>query len=397
MPESDPSVLRRMLSKLGRIQGSSRLVPELESLRFAAITSVFLTHLNGYLMVKSGAPWAMEARGSLLDRVLKQGGLGVQLFFVISGFVLALPFARRHLKLGAPVPLGPYFVRRLTRLEPPYLLCLGLLFLAQITYNHESARDLLPHLAASAAYLHALIYHAMSPINGVTWSLEVEVQFYLAAPLLTWAFAVEKKSARRALLVAACLLLQGLQLALGLGDDRDNPTLLNYLPYFLMGFILADLYLDGWLARGPRHAAWDLLLAGTAAAALTLAVNRPQWLPLALPWSLLLAVTAFFKGRLLRRALGGPLPITIGGMCYSLYLFHFAVISAFARFSKDLALPGGAVPNLGLQLLITGAATLVLGGLFFALVERPCMRRDWPQRLGARLKSAVRRPGPAQA
>src|ERR1700733_6334081 len=123
------STYKGLIARLSRIQGSSHLVPELEGLRFVAICSVFLTHLNGYLLAKDTEPWAIAAQGSWIDLALRQGGLGVQLFFVISGFVLAPPFARMRLGLGPKVKLGPYFLRRLTRLEPPYLLCLISLFL----------------------------------------------------------------------------------------------------------------------------------------------------------------------------------------------------------------------------------------------------------------------------
>jgi len=379
------------LAKLSRIQGSSSLVPELESLRFVAIASVFFAHLNGYLTQRSSAPWVLSARGSAVDNFLRQGRLGVQLFFVISGFVLALPFARQRLGLARPVKLGAYYLRRLTRLEPPFLACLGLLFLAMVVDNRTVIQTQLPHLAATAVYLHAAIYHTMSTINGVTWSLEIEIQFYLVTPLLTLLFAVRSPGARRLVLIAVCLVVQALQRYLGLGDDRDNPTLLNYLPYFLMGFILADLYLGGWLTRKPNSWIWDLLLLTLAPMTWVLAVLQPHSMPIVLPWALLAIYAAFFRGRLFRWALSGRIIVTIGGMCYTIYLFHFAIVSAAARFTKDLNISDSYIPNLALQVLLIGTVTLILTSIFFALVERPCMRRNWPQRLWARVKAAVGR------
>lgn len=381
---------QKFMSRMSRIPGSNRLVPELESLRFVAIASVFMTHLNGYLLAKSQAAWAIAAQGSSLDKIFQQGGYGVQLFFVISGFVLALPFARQRLDLGPAVQLGSYYLRRLTRLEPPYLVCLGILFLALVFYNHQPAQQLIPHLAASAVYLHAAIYQSMSSIDPVTWSLEVEVQFYLLAPLLTLIFMVPRASIRRAILLAGCLLFQALQLKFGWDDDRNSASLLNYLPYFLIGFVLVELYLSGWLSREPRQLSWDFLSLAGWPLIVEFAMCQPSWMPLVFPWSLLLLFVAFFRGRFFRWMLSGTLPITIGGMCYSIYLFHQTLISAVARFTKNISLPGSYAPNFLIQALITGAAVLFLSGIFYLLIERPCMRRDWPQRLSSWLKQNSR-------
>ena len=57
------------------------------------------------------------------------GFRGVELFFVISGFILGLPFAAHYLKGAAPVSLRKYYLRRLTRLEPPYIVALLVLFI----------------------------------------------------------------------------------------------------------------------------------------------------------------------------------------------------------------------------------------------------------------------------
>jgi peptidoglycan/LPS O-acetylase OafA/YrhL len=66
-----------------------------------------------------------------------------------------------------------------------------------------SARALLPHLLAGPFYLHGAIYGSENPVSAVTWSLEVEVQFYLLTPF--WAsapFAIRRAWLRRATLVS---------------------------------------------------------------------------------------------------------------------------------------------------------------------------------------------------
>ena len=61
---------------------------------------------------------------------------GVELFFIISGFILGLPFAKQYLAGGKQVRLGAYFLRRLTRLEPPYILILCIRAAAMLAATH---------------------------------------------------------------------------------------------------------------------------------------------------------------------------------------------------------------------------------------------------------------------
>jgi peptidoglycan/LPS O-acetylase OafA/YrhL len=121
---------------------------------------------------------------------------GVELFFVISGFILGLPFARMHIQQGRSVHLREYFLRRLTRLEPPYILQLILRVVVLLVTGQWALRAILPHLLASLVYAHNIAYPGQTnPINLVIWSLEVEVQFYCLVPALSYLFAIRKDAA----------------------------------------------------------------------------------------------------------------------------------------------------------------------------------------------------------
>jgi peptidoglycan/LPS O-acetylase OafA/YrhL len=96
-------------------------MPEIDGLRFLAIISVLLFHFNGFIFNKS-QPISNTVFLNKLNFVLGHGHLGVELFFVISGFILALPFANSYLKSKKKDNIKSYFTRRLTRLEPPYIL-----------------------------------------------------------------------------------------------------------------------------------------------------------------------------------------------------------------------------------------------------------------------------------
>lgn len=114
---------QRLLERLSRRTTSGRFIAEIDGLRFVSIALVVLYHMAGYVAAQAaGAP------RHAIFRIAVHGHYGVPLFFAISGFVLGLPFAGQHLAGGRPVRLRPYFLRRLTRLEPPYSLCMLALF-----------------------------------------------------------------------------------------------------------------------------------------------------------------------------------------------------------------------------------------------------------------------------
>ncbi len=75
-------------------------------------------------------------------------------------------------------------------------------YLLRVATQRSDAVELLPHLGASVLYIHNLVYGVWSTVNPVAWSLEIEVQFYLMAPLLCRVFLIESALVRRAVLVA---------------------------------------------------------------------------------------------------------------------------------------------------------------------------------------------------
>ena len=140
-----------LLDRIRRITRDGRWIPEIDGLRFVAIMSVLLFHLYGELQDRSGRVIPVEPRYEGLFRPVLNGNCGVSLFFIISGFVLALPFARHFLAGAGAVSLRKYFMRRVTRLEPPYLLSVLLFLGLFIVYTHHVTADLLRHAAASAS------------------------------------------------------------------------------------------------------------------------------------------------------------------------------------------------------------------------------------------------------
>jgi peptidoglycan/LPS O-acetylase OafA/YrhL len=339
--------------QLSRITSGGRFIPEIDGLRFAAIASVVAFHLYEYLHIKSSIPPL-----GLVGVALHHGLRGVPLFFAISGFILGRPFAQHYIRRAEAPQLKSYFLRRLTRLEPPYIISM-VMFFALLAF---SGRHEVTHLLASLAYAHNLIYAAPSTISSVAWSLEVEVQFYCLIPLIAILYKAPRMVRRAVLLFA---MLAGTLHLLAI-PDRVHLSILGWFQCFAAGLLLADLYTDDW--NPGQHWGFDLVSV-VLWPAVFLLNDQLAWI--LMPLMSLTVYVAAFRSLLFRRFFTLPAITTIGGMCYTIYLIHYQVISLAGRFSHQPA-------------IIVGASLVVLAAVsfaFFITIERPCMDKHWPRKV----------------
>jgi peptidoglycan/LPS O-acetylase OafA/YrhL len=362
-----------------RITTQGRFIPQIDGLRFVAITSVVLFHI--YANFENGlipAKWIFDP--DLPKR-------GVELFFAISGFILGVPFATHFLRQGQKVNLKQYFLRRLTRLEPPYLICLIVFTVDQVLVAHRSFHELGPHLLASSVYLHNLIYGAFNrPINGVAWSLEIEVQFYVLVPLLALMFAISNPTARRTV-VAALMLGFGFLGRTVYPNPHLRASIVYYLAFFLAGFLLCDLYVTR--REWTRSYQWDVLAICLWPLVWVLGRNSGHIL---LPFVIVVLYLAAFRGRMFSALFSNPVITSIGGMCYSIYLFHTLVIGLTGHATRSLHVGQNFWVYFGLQSVLIYPVVLLLCGTFFLLIERPCMDRNWPRKLWNQVKTLSSAP-----
>jgi peptidoglycan/LPS O-acetylase OafA/YrhL len=378
-----------LLARLSRETSSGRFIPEMDGLRCVAIAMVILFHLNGYLLAKSSLHHSEPlVQSDWLAQIALVGFRGVELFFVISGFILGLPFAAHHLTDAPPVNLRKYYLRRLTRLEPPYFVTVLLLFVLALWVQGKTAVALFPHLAASLFYLHNLIYGTPSPAIGVAWSLEIEVQFYVLVPLLTFLFVIRRRWLRRLSLVALILGILSVQSLFLPESGAVCLSILAYLQFFLIGFLLADVFVADWKEAPQTNLAWDVVaIAGWPLLFVVLRADAvTHWI---FPFMVFLLYCAAFRGSWSRRIFSNRCIVAIGGMCYSIYLIHYDVISAVGRLTKGIAEGSAYWLYLLVQLVLIGASILVVCGFYFVLLEKPCMRRDWPRRVRNYLQGGI--------
>jgi peptidoglycan/LPS O-acetylase OafA/YrhL len=369
-------------NRLKRITTSGIYIPEIDGLRFLAISSVVLFHLLMELHLRSGRVIPVENGWAWLDKFLSNGYRGVHLFFLISGMILAMPFARQLLRGERPVSLRKYYLRRVTRLEPPYLASILIAVLLIAVYNHSLHGISAGHVLATVFYQHNLIYGEASTINIVTWSLEIEIQFYLLAPLIMQIFRVRPAILRRAILAALIVAISAAQYFTH-HSRQFELSILYYLQYFLAGLLLADLFTLELQSAPPRWW-WDV--AGVAALLIGFWIPGDELGHAVLPVVFGVLFVGVFKGPTLRRIFSMPSIAITGGMCYSIYLLHFLVIAVVFKISRYAIVARTTFfTNFAVQLVLVVPVVFLLSALFYLAIERPCMDPEWPRKLRQRL------------
>ena len=378
-PEPSSSKLSTFLSRFTRVTSSGRYMPEIDGLRFVAIMAVILYHSHVFFFAKpipdsicSPISW------DWLNYAMGHGWFGVQVFFVISGFVLALPFASQHLEGKRAVDLKNYYSRRVVRIGFPYIIALTAGLITSLALGMQFSEALRCYALGLIYSYSAFSDGLLNPILYVSWTLEIEIQFYLLAPLLGKVFALRSSWARISTLVismfAICLLSD--ELSRWLSTELRAHSILGQLQFFLAGLLLAEFYISYWKHRSSRaevRCIWDF-------------VGICAWL--FIPFSLhlegfshwraflvLLAFSCVLKGSLLKRILSFRLFSTIGGMCYSIYLFHGACLEIFVRhvFALFIEESTGVWPRNLFLLGILTTMTILTCCLAYYFIERPSM------------------------
>lgn len=176
-----------------------------------------------------------------LDPLVRSGYIFVDFLLLISGFLLYLPYARAKVQGESSLPsVEHYYVKRALRILPCYLLCVLGLFLFEALPKHlyytpwEMWQDLLSHLT----FTHIFWYSSYvgTRLNGVLWTLAVEVQFYLIFPVIARLFHRWPIKTYFALVAIAVIYRQTV-----MANFDDTNLLVNQLPAFF------DVYANGMM------------------------------------------------------------------------------------------------------------------------------------------------------
>ena len=175
--------MSRSVEKFRRITSGQTYLPQIDGLRFISVFwVVWMMHTVNVINVNLYNEKLFENIGGYWQNVMLEGAQGVNLFFMISGFILIIPFIKREL-YNYPVSLKSYYLRRLSRLEPPYIAALLISFVLLVwVAGKYSFQQLFPGLLASSVYIYQFVYGQRPLVLGVAWSLEVEKSEIAADP-----------------------------------------------------------------------------------------------------------------------------------------------------------------------------------------------------------------------
>ncbi|MBO6725838.1 MAG: acyltransferase [Rhizobiaceae bacterium] len=357
-------------------QPSDTRIPALDGLRGIAALMVIVWHLTGSMVSREG--WTEAVYAATIF-----GRTGVDLFFVLSGFLIMGILIDRRKSANL---FSVFYIRRACRILPPYIMLIAMYWCCFFAFGSSAAFNNVGfpiNLAAQATMLWnaAMAWTESGIARGfsITWSVNIEEHFYFVFPLLIWLWPRER--------IAHLLVVVGLgSWAARAGFHLVYPQY-TLAPYVLTPFRLDGLCAGGLLALGYREAAVKayaqryrralLILAGLLAATVPFIVagirHHRDWhmflwghALLSAIYMLLIAAVLFNSGsiKILRAA---PLQL-VGRYSYSLYLFHPLFLSVFFV----LAGRRERIETWGDTLLTLGSllATIVFCVLLFEFVER---------------------------
>ena len=343
--------------------------PAIDVLRALAALAVVGCHIVAL------GKWSPEALGPL-GYWLQYGWLGVDLFFVISGFVITAT----AIKLRA-LPWREYarvfWLRRGARILPLYYFTL-VAFLLLVDH-----RAVIGEHAVKQVVTHALLIHQWWPetagsINGVTWTLGIEVLFYLLAWLLVGArLILAGRGAAAILLVMLATIVYRLGVFESVPDIAARVFWTNQVFGVLDGFMLGAAiaaWHGGAELKRVLNPLW-LFLAGVATLVLALLIldGNAQyfWERRLIVGGFRLVVAVAFAFMVLGAIhlsphIHIPRPLRfLGDISYGIYLWHLLLL-LYLQQTFGLT----AMPLAGATVLLT----LGVASLTFFLVEAPCQR-----------------------
>jgi peptidoglycan/LPS O-acetylase OafA/YrhL len=355
---------------VARTDGS--YIPFVDGLRAVAVLAVIAYHMD--------SSW------------LPGGFMGVDVFFVISGFVISGSLA--HAKApGLGEHLGSFYARRLRRIAPALIVCLvgtaiaAVVFVPEAWVNRSQDRTgLMAFFGLSNFELVSTIgyFEPAATLNPYThtWSLGVEEQFYLIFPLVFFAWV----SARRRLAFALVGIASAASLAYAAARTSDTAYSFYMLPtrFWELGAGALLLMLLARRQASEKRSRWDTAGVTTSAAVLAagliMAPEGRSPFPYALPAVAgTVGLIGFLHhrpqvGGMVRKLLEQRAVVGIGRLSYSLYLWHWPV---FVIFLWTVGLDSAPLRLCALVLVFGLAAAS------YAFVERPF-------RYGAAIRRAPR-------
>jgi len=345
-------------------------IPELDGIRAIAVLMVVMMHVLAPDDQSSKALLTVAPR--VLTGFIGHGWLGVDLFFVLSGFLITgILLDTRE----SPHYLRNFYGRRALRILPLYFLCIAVM---ACFYPGNGAYFLLSlvFLANMAGLFGVSIPHG----PGVFWSLAIEEHFYLIWPWLVRALS------RRALVFACASIIVAEPILRAVfvarGTDVYNPSWFRF-DGLASGALLAIWFRSPWASRRRSLLAAGLCLATAVAitlAGLPFGILQKTVAGMSLRYNqatlvycagMLLAIS--WRGAWLTASLRWGFARLTGDLSYCLYLIHLSIIDGYMVVFRHYVPSGFTFPQLLLRAIVVLGASYGLALLSRRFLERPIL------------------------
>jgi peptidoglycan/LPS O-acetylase OafA/YrhL len=303
-----------------------------------------------------------------IDWIPRNGAKGVDIFFVISGFVIALSVSKGA---GTLRYFGRFILRRSIRLDPPYwaaiVLEVALLFLTLRFFpGYPVALPSGPQLLSHLFYLQDLLGYGN--IIPIFWTLCYEIQFYaffVGLIVLREHLPTIAQSPRWSFVFAGGLFLLSLWIRFIVPGSAPHGLFIDRWYQFFIGTLTYSA-----LSEPARLKTLYLAWAAMAVVLISSSASPMQLLPIAVSAWIVFEARHLRWGRLLSSR---PVQF-LGAISYSLYLYHASVGWRFVSLAQKL-IPGSWSSAMAIAVFLTGIAVSILfSALMWRFIERPFLR-----------------------
>jgi peptidoglycan/LPS O-acetylase OafA/YrhL len=380
---------RRHADTVAWASGRSRpFLPALTGIRSFAAFWVVALHLTGVIGALAPPPFA--AAFALASR---PGFLGVDVFFVLSGFIISYNYAHVFDRAIDAKRWGRFLWARLARIYPVHIVLLAALAVAVLGFGVgrggaiADRRWSIGALVESALLVHAWLGHK-DVWNAVSWSISSEWLAYVCFPLLSLAaFGIARRHAAVSWIALTILaVLPACNMAIGRVTGLPMLPPLQILSEFLAGCLVYRMFVRGDGVRGPAVRPGLTLLSMIGAAMVLDATGAPVYWAVVLVPPVVLGLAR--QQGTASRVFSHRLAVYWGKVSFALYMTHYLWLWVMHTFLPlDRLAAFGLLPRVafvGLHFL----PTLLIASATYHLLEEPARRA---------LARVVERPAPATA
>lgn len=329
-------------------------VDAIDALRGFAALAVVLFHFFGFIpLLELPAGPFVES----LVTVTRYGHLGVPVFFILSGYVIAMTSSRY---VFTPATAGRFLLRRMVRIAPPYwamvLIIAFTILIGRTVGVIQNTLVTLPQVAAHFAYLQEIL--KQPTLDVAYWTLCLEVQFYGVFALVAVALHRANGVLRTVVVALTCL---G-SLAIEAGDLVPQQWCPRLWYQFASGVLVFDA------ARGPWH---------RTVAIAVLSIVTGWGLTHAELEKIVLGLSAVFLALSPRIRYVPRIFLKLGLISYSLYIVHGLVGLLLGVILRRGAFASATPAAMIIAIFVAGA--IVFAAVFYLVFERPAIR--WSKRV----------------